>query len=81
MKKHMLMDVFEHARLSESPYVFVLIEAEGTDEIVVVPNKSFNDKQAFYNKAYSDDLKHVMNKDVFIKRFDYGNADKLKFII
>lgn len=81
MKKHMLMDIFEHAQKSSKPYLFIAIDANGTEEAIVIPRRSFEEKKLFYRKAYNDDLTHIMNEGVRIVSFDYGDADKLKFII
>lgn len=75
--KDELIDTFLHAQISNSKYVFVKIEAEGTEECIVIPRKSFYKKQNFYKGAYDENLIHVMNSKVKITDFVHGNSDCL----
>lgn len=77
LSKEDLRDVFKKAQEKESDYIFVGIEAEGVQEIICIPNKSFVEKLAFYERSYSDELVHVMNKNVFIYTCSYGNSSEL----
>lgn len=77
--KH-LTNTFKRARETSSPFVFIAIMAEGTEEIVTIPAKSFDAKENFYNKAYTEDLVHVMNKEVYIRGLSYGVATDLNNI-
>lgn len=79
--KDALFATFDEARESESPFVFVEVNAEGTEEVIVIPQKSFDAKEDFYDKAYNDDLTHVMNSNVSIKGVSYGTAAQLNNII
>ncbi len=67
--KDKLIDEFFNARDNHYPFIVLEIEAEGTREFIVIPRESFADKLSFYQRSYTDDLVHVMNKNVSIKRF------------
>lgn len=81
LTKEVLFGTFDKARESESSFVFVEVSAEGTDEVIVIPKKSFDAKEDFYDKAYNDNLTHVMNSNVFIRGVSYGEAGQLNNII
>lgn len=81
LSKENLKEIFDGARKSSSPYVFVGIEAEGVKEVITIPATSFNAKEEFYNNAYSEDLIHVMNSNVKITGLAYGNTETLKDLI
>ena len=53
------------------------IEAEGIEELIVIPKQSFEAKEQFYMSAYNEDLIHVMNKNVRITEVGYGNENHL----
>lgn len=67
MQKDVLIKEFEKAQ-GDSDYAFVILEvlAEGIREFIVIPRESFEDKLAFYKRSYTDELIHVMNKNVSI---------------
>lgn len=73
--------VFEEAKSSQARFIFVGINADGIEEVIAIPNRSFDKKQEFYNNAYSDDLVHVMNKNVRIFGFAYGEEEALNQLI
>lgn len=73
LTKSDLIRVFEEATDREYPYVYANIEAEGVEELIIIPSRSFEAKKKFYADAYSDDLTHVMNKNVKITNVGYGN--------
>ncbi len=77
MSKAALIEVFKRAVIGNYPYVFVVIEAEGIEECIVVPKESFEAKHEFYLKAYNDDLIHVMNSNVKITNVGYGDVNHL----
>jgi len=79
-KKH-LQENFRKAREVDSPYVFIGINADGIDELIVIPKRSFDAKEKFYLDAYSDDLTHVMNKNVYIRDLSYREAKEIENII
>jgi len=81
LAKETLKQVFNDAREAGEPYVFVSIKAEGVDEVIVIPKQSFDDKEYFYLNAYDDDLKHVMNKNVYVSRICTGDETRLPNII
>lgn len=76
-----LIETFKKAKTTKSPYVFVIISADRVEEVIVIPEKSFDAKEAFYKGAYTDDLVHVMNKSVFIRGLSYGEATELSNFI
>lgn len=78
--KQNLIDQFNWAREDDAPFVFVGIEAEGVQETICVPKRSFDEKQAFYERSYTDDLVHVMNKNVFIRGIAHGGSEQLDII-
>lgn len=81
LTKSTLKQTFEEARRMNMPYVFVVIRAEGVDEAIVIPERSFDDKEKFYMNAYNDDLSHVMNKNVTIRGLSFGRENELPRII
>lgn len=76
----MLIEQFNKARKEDSKFVFVVIEAEGVQETICIPKRSFDEKQAFYERSYTDQLVHVMNKNVFIRGLSRGGAEQLNNI-
>lgn len=81
LTKENLRNTFKTAREVEAEFVFVSIVADGTEEVIAIPRKSFDAKESFYEKAYSDELVHVMNSTVFIKDLTYGEPNELKNLI
>jgi hypothetical protein len=80
LSKQVLRDTFEKAKQENSKFVFVGIEAEGVQETICIPERSFDEKQAFYERSYTEDLVHVMNKNVFIRGLSYGGSEQLDII-
>lgn len=76
-----LLKAFDNAKNEDYDYVFVVIEAEGIKECIVVPRESFDEKEKFYSKAYNDNLVHVMNRNVRIINVGYGNKNHLTYFI
>lgn len=72
---------FDEAIASNAKYIFIGINADGVEEVIAIPSRSFDKKREFYNNAYSDVLVHVMNKNVFIFGFAYGDATVLSQLI
>jgi len=81
LTKQHLQNTFARAKETNSPYVFVGLKAEGIAEVIVIPKQSFDAKEQFYLNAYSNDLTHVMNKNVMITGLSYGEADQIPNII
>lgn len=77
LTKRDLIEQFNKARKENAPFVFVGIAAEGVQETVCIPSRSFDEKQAFYERSYTDDLVHVMNKNVFIRGLSCGGSEQL----
>lgn len=75
-KRH-LFETFNKAIKGDSSFVFIGIEAEGVQETICIPKRSFKEKQAFYERSYSDSLVHVMNSKVFIRGLSYGESEQL----
>lgn len=72
---------FEAARKTDSKFVFVAVVAEGIEEIITIPRESFDAKEAFYLRSYSEEgLVHVMNSNVHIRGLSYGSASELDII-
>lgn len=76
-----LKENFVRAKETNSPYVFVAVIAEGVDELIVIPERSFEAKEKFYVGAYTDNLTHVMNKNVSIRGLSYGSGREIQNII
>lgn len=81
LTKQHLQNNFVKAKETDAAYVFIAIRAEGVDELIVIPKQSFEAKEKFYLGAYSDDLTHVMNKNVYIRGLSYGGVDEIPNII
>lgn len=80
LKKADLIEQFNKARENEATFVFISIEAEGVQETICIPSRSFDAKQAFYERSYTDELVHMMNKNVFIRGLSYGSSGQLDII-
>lgn len=80
LTKEQLIEQFEKAREEKSSFVFVGIEAEGVQETICIPSRSFDEKQAFYERSYTENLVHVMNKNVFIRGLSRGGSEQLDII-
>ncbi|WP_339147644.1 MULTISPECIES: hypothetical protein [unclassified Sutcliffiella] len=80
LTKEDLKTIFNKAKEEGSKFVFVGIEAEGVQETICIPERSFDEKQAFYERSYTEDLVHVMNKNVFIRGLSHGGAEQLDII-
>lgn len=80
LSKEHLINQFDKAREDNSPFVFIGIEAEGVQETICIPKRSFDAKQAFYERSYTEDLVHVMNKNVFIRGLSRGDTNQLDII-
>lgn len=77
MQKRELINTFQKASDENAAFVFMSIQAEGTLEIICIPDISFKSKKDFYEQTYTEDCKHVMNKNVIIKSVDYGSSETL----
>lgn len=74
MSKKKFIELFDVAEELGSRCIYVEISAEGIDEVIVIPNKSFKSKREFYKSTYDKNLCHVMNKDVKIVGFSHGDT-------
>lgn len=63
------MTEFDVAIKKGCKIIYILIEAEGVREVILIPKESFKAKKEFYQRAYTDNLTHAMNKDVKIHGF------------
>lgn len=72
---------FDEAIASKARFIFVGVNADGVEEVIAIPNRSLEKKKEFYNNAYSDDLVHVMNKNVRIFGFTHGEEEALNQLI
>lgn len=77
LTKKQLVEQFDKAKEDGSKFVFIGIEAEGVQETICIPRRSFDEKQAFYKRSYTDNLIHVMNKNVFIRGLSRGGSEQL----
>lgn len=73
--------VFEQAIKDGSRCVFVEITAEGIREVICIPRAWFNEKLEFYNRTYTDELRHIMNRRVMITDLSHGEPDQLEQLI
>lgn len=80
LTKQHLTNTFAKAREKGASFVFVAIVAEGTEEVICIPKRSFDAKEAFYNNAYNNELVHVMNSKVYIRGLSYGEGEELNNI-
>lgn len=71
---------FHIAKIKNAKYVGVKIETRGNEgyEIIINPNCNFDNKLAYYKKAYTDDL--VLKAFDGIKIVGFTFADSLKEI-
>lgn len=80
LTKKDLIEQFNKAKIEGNKFVFIGIEAEGVQETICIPKRSFDEKLAFYERSYTDELKHVMNKNVFIRGISRGGSNQLDII-
>lgn len=80
LTKEHLKNTFTRARETDASFVFVAVVAEGTEEIITIPKRSFDAKEAFYSRIYNEELVHGMNSQVYIRGLSYGEAEELKNI-
>lgn len=80
LTKQHLTNAFTRARETDSSFVFVAVVAEGTEEIITIPKRSFDAKEAFYLRIYNDELVHGMNSQVYIRGLSFGEAEELNNI-
>lgn len=76
-----LHDLFEQAVNDGSRCIFVEITAEGVREVICIPRAGFDEKLEFYNRTYTDELRHIMNKRVMITSLSHGGPDQLEHLI
>lgn len=76
-----LHDLFEQAVNDGSRCIFVEITAEGVREVICIPRAWFDEKLEFYNRTYTDELRHIMNKRVIITSLSHGGPDQLEHLI
>lgn len=79
--KQNLNNAFDSAIKENASYVGVKVSAEGTEECIVIPSKSFEDKRNFYNRAYTEELIHSMNSKVKIVGFTHGDWSDIEELI
>ncbi len=72
---------FESARNSGATFLFVKVNAKGTEEVICIPRKSFEAKEAYYNHVYNEDLTHKFSEGVSITGFTHGGPDALYDLI
>ena len=77
LTKEHLREQFHKAASEEADFVFIGIEAEGVQETICIPQRSFKEKLEFYERSYTNSLVHVMNKNVFIRGVSRGGSDQL----
>lgn len=72
MNKEKLLSIFDDALALGKGFICVKIETEGNaaPEIIINPAENFAAKRAYYNKAYSDDLRLIAAKDKLIRIVD-----------
>nr|DAG96654.1 MAG TPA: hypothetical protein [Herelleviridae sp.] len=61
-----LNNAFGVALERDLDFIYIGLKVEDALEIIVIPKSSMKVKQEFYNKAYTEDLQHVMNSQVEI---------------
>jgi len=76
VKLNDLRGCFEAAKAAKANYIAVAIETRGSDELetIINPRANFEGKQAYYEKAYNDDLVLKTFDGIRITRFCHGNT-------
>lgn len=71
-----LKECFEQAREAGASYVAVAIWTRGSEglEIIINPKENFAAKQAYYEKAYTEDLVLKTFDGICIKQFCWGDS-------
>lgn len=67
---------FRRAKEHGAKYIGLCIRMKDyeKDEIIINPAENFDDKLAYYNLAYDDELNHRHAEGVAIVGFTYGNS-------
>ncbi|MFJ8247264.1 hypothetical protein [Peribacillus asahii] len=66
---------FDQAKEVGAGYIAVQIDLGlSKDEIIINPKENLEDKQGYYNRAYSNDLKLLANDKIQIKAFAHGDS-------
>ena len=66
INKNDLNNAFGVALERKLKFIYIGIKVKNNLEIIVIPKNSMKEKQEFYNKAYTEDLHHIMNSQVEI---------------
>lgn len=76
LTKSMLNQMFKFAYALESKYVAVRISIGlNKAEIIINPYENINDKLAYYNNVYDEDLRHkYAEEDIRIIAFAHGES-------
>lgn len=73
---HNLQNLFSSAKKANAKYVGikVLLPDSKEPEIIINPFNNFDSKLEYYEKTYTDDLRHKHDLQVEIIGFTYGNS-------
>lgn len=72
-----LNECFDQAIEGGSRYIGVKIAVGlSKEEVIINPTANFKEKQAYYNQAYSENLRHKYagDEDIRITGFTYGDS-------
>ena len=80
--KEDLKGVFQRARESNAPYVFIEVSIPGASagEMIINKSENFDFKENFYLMSYNDKLEHHHNNNIKIIGMSYGDLDELRNI-
>lgn len=76
ISKNDLKECFEQAKSASAKYIAVSIETRGNNDLDVIVNhkKNFDNKQVYYDKAYTDDLVLKTHDGIRIRQFCWGDT-------
>lgn len=75
INKTNLTKAFDEAIQKGDNLFYILVEAEGIREAILIPRESFEAKKEFYQRAYTEELTHAMNSSVFIGGYGSFNTN------
>ncbi|MFC5587561.1 hypothetical protein ACFPRA_01390 [Sporosarcina soli] len=65
--------VLDAAVLGESRYVFVLVQTNSTEQMVIIPNEDIAAKKSFYEESFNIDGTHKAYPGIALLAADHGD--------
>lgn len=72
MNKKGFLNMFKLAEVYNIDYIGVKIVCFGKPEVIIFPNKNFEQKYKYYNESYNEKLVSINNSNIYIESIAYG---------